>query len=290
MIPSLPQKLKEFYCARKSYLAYTIAMKIHVLKRRRTQLVLAIGTACIVLIGWHFLRPSQATSPPKPANGETSATKKAEPAVSPQTPTPTVPTTPVFDKSKYSTTDASSLWVVVNKQHPLSPLGYTPTSLQSVGNGQRMRTDAAAAFSQMQSAAAAAGTPISATSGYRSYSYQVSVYNGYVAQYGVAQTDTFSARPGYSEHQTGLALDIQGGGCSLDNCFANTAQGKWLSANAYIYGFILRYPSDKTAITGYQYEAWHYRYVGTELATEMHRLGITTLEEFFGVSGGSVYN
>jgi len=192
-------------------------------------------------------------------------------------------------KPSYDTTTASSLQVIVNKQHPLSPIDYAPVSTLSVGNGQQMRTEAAQAFLQMQQAAAAAGAPITATSGYRSYSYQKTVYNGYVASYGVAKTDTFSARPGYSEHQTGLAIDIQGEGCVLDNCFANTAQGKWLAGNAYKYGFLLRYPADKVSVTGYQHEAWHYRYIGTELATDMHTKDITTLEEYFDVTGGTSY-
>lgn len=198
--------------------------------------------------------------------------------------------TPPAAKPTYDTTTASSLQVVVNKKHPLNPIDYAPASLKSVGNGQQMRTEAADAFIAMQTAAATAGSPIAATSGYRSYSYQKTVYGGYVAQYGVAQSDTFSARPGYSEHQTGLAVDIQGGGCVLDNCFANTPEGKWLAENAYKYGFILRYPADKVAVTGYEHEAWHYRYVGVPLATDMHTKGIETLEEYFNVPGGSSYN
>ncbi len=197
---------------------------------------------------------------------------------------------PVADvKPTYDTTSAKSIQVIVNKQHPLKQIDYAPISLTSVGNGQRMRTEAAEAFLNMQAAAATADAPIAATSGYRSYSYQKTVYDSYVSQYGMAETDTFSARPGYSEHQTGLTIDIQGGGCSLDNCFADTAQGKWLAANAYTYGFLLRYPADKTAITGYKHEAWHFRYIGTKLATDMHTQGITTLEEYFDVSGGASY-
>lgn len=189
----------------------------------------------------------------------------------------------------YNTTDAASLQVIVNKQHPLNPIDYAPASLTSVGNGQKMRSEAAQAFLTMQTTAAADNAAITTTSGYRSYSYQTSIYNNYVATYGVAQTDTFSARPGYSEHQTGLAIDIQGGGCTLDNCFANTTQGKWLAENAYKYGFLLRYPAEKTAITGYTHEAWHFRYIGTELASTMHDKGMTTLEEYFNITGGSDY-
>lgn len=240
------------------------------------RIVIAIGVASLLVVLWLTFRPSTATSPVV-ENPQKSSSQ------------PSKPVEPSFDKTAYSTTDASSVWVIVNKQHPLQPIEYAPASLKSVGNGQRMRTDAADAFLAMQEAARQAGSPIVATSAYRSYTYQQSVYGGYVKQYGVTQTDTFSARPGYSEHQTGLAVDIQGGGCVLDNCFANTAQGTWLAANAYKYGFLLRYTPDKQSVTGYQHEAWHFRYVGPGLASEMHTQGVETLEEFFGVSGGSDY-
>jgi D-alanyl-D-alanine carboxypeptidase len=123
------------------------------------------------------------------------------------------------------------------------------------------------------------------SSGYRSYDYQVGLYNGYVKSQGQATADTQSARPGYSEHQTGLAVDIEPASkkCELDACFADTPEGKWLVANAYKYGFILRYTQDKTAVTGYAYEPWHFRYVGTPLATEMHNQNVATLEEFFNL-------
>lgn len=202
---------------------------------------------------------------------------------------PTHPDDVIEPKPSYDTETASSIQVVINKQHPFNPIDYAPSPLLGVGNGQQMRTEAGEAFLRMQADAETAGAPIIATSGYRSYSYQKTVYDGYVAQYGIEETDTFSARPGFSEHQTGLVVDIQGGGCSLDNCFADTAQGKWIAANAHNYGFVLRYPSDKTDITGYTYEAWHWRYVGVELATDMHKQGIETLEEYFDITGGPNY-
>jgi D-alanyl-D-alanine carboxypeptidase len=77
--------------------------------------------------------------------------------------------------------------------------------------------------------------------------------------------------------------------CSLDACFGTTPQGQWLAANAWRFGFLLRYPADKVDVTGYTYEPWHFRYIGVDLATEMHNTGVTTLEEFFGVPGGTVY-
>jgi D-alanyl-D-alanine carboxypeptidase len=140
--------------------------------------------------------------------------------------------------------------------------------------------------------AAAGGVKFNLQSGYRSYSFQVNLYNGYVKQQGQATADRQSARPGYSEHQTGLAADLGGvtqPACNVAQCFAKTPEGAWLAANAHTYGFIVRYGADDEETTGYDYEPWHIRYVGIELAAEMHRKGIQTLEEFFDISGGTAY-
>ena len=112
-----------------------------------------------------------------------------------------------------------------------------------------------------------------------------------LAQLGQAGADLTSARPGHSEHQTGLAVDISAvpATCALDQCFADTVQGKWLAKNAYKWGFVLRYPNKMTSITGYEFEPWHYRYVGVELATEMHTTGIKTLEQFFDLPAAPGY-
>lgn len=152
-----------------------------------------------------------------------------------------------------------------------------------------MRAEAAASLSKMFSDAQAAGYTLVADSGYRSYDYQVSVYNRYVKEWGQTYTDTVSARPGYSEHQTGWAVDIGTDGCHVSDCFGDTAGGKWAQANAYKYGFLLRYPPELTNITGYSNEAWHFRYVGTDLSNELRAANIKTLEEFFNVSGGTTY-
>jgi len=194
-----------------------------------------------------------------------------------------------FDRTTYSVTEPSSPWVVVNKQHPLSPLTYAPSDLVAVGNGQYMRAEAATALKAMLAGAASAGYSVTPASGYRSYPTQVSVYNAEVKNYGQATADSESARPGYSEHQSGWAIDLASGSCSITDCFGATPGGEWVSANAYRYGFILRYPGDKVAITGYRAEAWHFRYVGTSLARELHDQHVETLEEFFDVSGGTNY-
>lgn len=121
-----------------------------------------------------------------------------------------------------------------------------------------------------------------ARSGYRSYATQESLYNSYVNSRGKEAADTFSAKPGQSEHQTGLVMDItcEAMDFQLDDTFGETAEGKWVSENAHRFGFIIRYPKGKEDITGYMYEPWHIRYLGVELATEVYESGLT-LEEFF---------
>lgn len=191
------------------------------------------------------------------------------------------PVPPAFNKTQYSLSDAASIWVVVNKQRPLDPLRYTPGDLAGVSGGQQIRKSAGEALALMFAAAKAENLALQPLSGYRSYDRQQTVYQNNVNTYGQAEADAASARAGHSEHQTGLAIDIGGGGCGIEDCFGDTAHGKWVATNAYKYGFIIRYPAGKQAITGYKYEPWHIRFVGTELATEMHNKNITTLEEFF---------
>lgn len=202
-----------------------------------------------------------------------------------------------FNKQEYSLTDPNSLWVIVNKQHPLSPADYAPgdlvvpnVPLRAPGNeSMQLRVSTAQALEKMFAAAKADGVNLQLSSGYRSYNYQVGTYNSYVKQGGQTYADTISARPGFSEHQTGLAVDIEpvSRQCEIVDCFANLPEGKWLAANAYKYGFLMRYPADKLNITGYDYEPWHFRYIGTPLSIELHAQHTETLEEFFGVSGGS---
>lgn len=194
-----------------------------------------------------------------------------------------------FDSRAHSTSDPASIWIVVNKQRPLNPKTYAPSDLTAVGSGQQLRAEAAGALKDMIAGAKSAGLTITPASAYRSYDTQVSVYNNEVKTNGQPVADSQSARPGYSEHQTGLAVDIAGGGCSIEDCFGTTAEGKWAAAHAYEYGYILRYTSDKTAVTGYRAEAWHFRYIGRELAAEMHRTGVKTLEEFFDLPAAPNY-
>lgn len=197
-----------------------------------------------------------------------------------------------FDKTKYPLDQPDSLWLVVNKQRGI-PTDYVPEDLivpavrlRLASSEQQMqfRQVAHTDLLSMFKAAADKGVSLVFGSGYRSAALQKQFYDGYVAADGQAAADRYSARPGHSEHQTGLSFDATtpDQSCHLDACFADTPQGKWLAANAHKYGFHLRYQKDKEAITGYSYEPWHYRYVGKELAEELFKTG-QTLEEFFNL-------
>ena len=179
----------------------------------------------------------------------------------------------------------ASITAVINKKHCFNPLSWAPGDLASVGS-YPMRAEAANQMIAMMNAASAAGAGFDLSSAYRSYANQATTYNNWVAVNGSqAAADTVSARPGYSEHQTGLAGDLKVGSCVLE-CFAGTAQYTWLTQHAAEYGFIQRYPAGLTSITGYAAEAWHWRYVGVATALDMKTKGIQTLEQYFGVTGG----
>lgn len=184
-------------------------------------------------------------------------------------PTPTPTPTPVPNQK-----DDISYLQVINKKHPLDA-SYIPRDLVNVGNGQSLVTSAAEMLKAMQNDSGA-DVVLSPQSGYRSFAKQQEVYNSYDP----ATRDTFSARAGYSEHQTGLAMDFG----PIDAAFEKTKAFTWLTENAHKYGFILRFPKGKEAITGYQYEPWHWRYVGS-VASDIHAHG-QTLEEYFNVEGG----
>lgn len=127
-------------------------------------------------------------------------------------------------------------------------------------------------------------------SGYRSYVTQAATYNTAVARYGKAVAEKLAAHPGFSEHQTGLAADVSTTalGCRISN-FGDSKASNWIAANAYMYGFIVRYPSGQTSYTGYQYEPWHLRFVGVDVATAMHDAKISVLEKYFGLPAAPKY-
>jgi D-alanyl-D-alanine carboxypeptidase len=185
--------------------------------------------------------------------------------------------------------------VVVNKHRPLTTVEYEPTDLvvpSSITdvNGFALRAEASAALDHLAQTAATEGANLAISSAYRSYLGQQNTYNEYLGILGEGGADLRAARPGYSEHQLGLAVDLDdGNGCLVSLCFADTPGGIWLAAHAWQYGFVLRYPLGSEAITGYEFEPWHYRYVGTEVSTAMHNKGIATLEEFFGLEPAPTY-
>ncbi|HEM6265005.1 TPA: M15 family metallopeptidase [Streptococcus suis] len=176
-----------------------------------------------------------------------------------------------YNGSYYSVQGKYGEVIIANKKHPLSP-SYAPGE----------NPQALAAFQNLIADMQAQGFAISNNySGFRSYETQAGLYQSYVNQEGQAAADTYSARAGYSEHQTGLAFDLLD---SSGNLLEEPAASQWLASNAHHYGFIVRYLPGKEASTGYMAETWHVRYIGQE-ATDIYNSGLT-LEEYFGVPGG----
>ena len=193
--------------------------------------------------------------------------------------------------------DPTDILILVNKQNraPAVPVtlvkpDVTPTR-ESVAENIYMRPEAASALEALFEGAAEAGLTLYATSGYRSYSTQKAIFDRKAAERGEQAANRSVAKPGYSEHQTGLAMDVEGLsslGSGLVEDFGETPEGMWLAAHCHEYGFILRYPKGKTNITGYIYEPWHIRYVGVEAATEITELGVTFEEYILMVRGDRI--
>ncbi|MCP2638508.1 M15 family metallopeptidase [Microbacterium sp. HD4P20] len=186
--------------------------------------------------------------------------------------------------------DSARVWTVVDKLRPASPIDYRPSALvmpEGVRNidGGALRADAAAALTSLVTAARDAGAgEIGLASAFRSYETQQLTYARHVAVRG-QQADQVSARPGHSEHQLGLGVDVVpcAGACGSLDDLAGTAQGQWITEHAWEHGWIVRYVEGATPVTGYLPEPWHLRYVGAELARAYHEGGWRSLEEFFGL-------
>lgn len=191
--------------------------------------------------------------------------------------------------------DPNSVVVVVNKRRPLQPQDYAPSLVHvNVRHlwSPLLRAEAADPLVSMFAAfESETGLQLRLQNSYRSYATQVDTYGYHVATKGQAQADRGSARPGHSEHQTGLALDVDGVGygCSIQQCFGDLVHGQWLETNAWRFGWVVRYPKGYEHITGYDWEPWHLRYVGVDVSTAMHRQGILTLEEYFGLEPAPTY-
>lgn len=189
-------------------------------------------------------------------------------------------------------TTPDSILVLVNKERPL-PADYKPADLVEPNvpfsfaekvEKRLMRAEAARALERLFAASEEEGLSLYAVSGFRSYERQEAIFAYNASLHGEEKANQFSARPGQSEHQTGLAMDVSSPAVQFDLIeeFANTPEGKWLAENAARFGFIIRYPKDKTEITQYQYEPWHLRYVGIEAALEMAEQNLT-LEEYYNL-------
>jgi LAS superfamily LD-carboxypeptidase LdcB/putative cell wall-binding protein len=196
-----------------------------------------------------------------------------------------------------STETASSVWVLVNKRNGLSPRGFVPSNLvvpsMPYTDGQRLRSDAAAALARMAAGSYAAGAGrVGIDTAYRSYDTQKALYAKWLALRGRTWVDTWYLRAGFSEHQTGLTVDLLPIGrsnCTINDCIDETPQGVWLARNAWRYGFILRYEKGRTSTTGVGFEPWHFRFVGTPLAKAYHDGGWHTYEQFLGEPAAPTY-
>lgn len=192
-----------------------------------------------------------------------------------------------LDKPYYTNTKKTPYqnkdYILVNKYIYMEN-DYIPENLEDLDtsysrSGMKLVKSAKDSLEKMIESAKNDGYTIRVMSSYRSYNYQVNLYNRYVNTDGKEAADTYSARPGFSEHQTGLCVDIDDSKINYTN-FEKSESFKWMQENAHLYGFILRYPEDKTEITGYTYESWHYRYVGKEIATYIKKHNIT-FDEYY---------
>jgi D-alanyl-D-alanine carboxypeptidase len=183
--------------------------------------------------------------------------------------------------------------VLVNKHNKL-PTSYQPSDLiypdipftfEQKTEKRQMRAEAGTAIEKLFAGAKKQGVSLLGVSAYRSHASQSTLFNYYVNLDGYEAASAYSAAPGTSEHETGLAIDVTGGDgrCAAEGCFEGTKEATWLQNHAAEYGFIIRYPKGKDSITGYQYEPWHLRFVGKEIAKKIMSRGIT-LEEYLNAT------
>lgn len=228
---------------------------------------------------------AQTTTPPT-----TTTAKETETVINSQAATVEQPVTvETKEEAKtVNTTSADSITMLVNKNHSISA-SYVPGDLVTVDlpstRDTQLRSVAAEGLTKLFNAASGAGLELYCCSGYRSYDTQSELYAWNVDTYGVDGASLVSARPGMSEHQLGLAMDVTSASVGFDllESFGNTPEGQYINNNAYKYGFIVRYQQGKTDITGYAYEPWHLRYVGVDVATDIYNSG-KTMEEYYGVN------
>ena len=269
---------------------------------RERKLLLGLGAVLIIAssaVATYFtlrhFNPPRTTAQQPISQEQPAPTPKEKDPDSPKTPAPAAPITIALPNATpipariVNDADDADIWKIVNKSRAFANPRYQPSDLRLVsvptlpGRSQDERSLRAVLMPDLEKLVAAAGNAgvtIYVGSGYRSYATQASLFASNVRQHGEAKANRFSSRPGHSEHQSGLAVDFAGADqtCWVDDCFERTAAGKWLAAHAHEYGFILRYPKGKEKITGYQYEPWHFRYVGRELAGALQQSGLTMEE------------
>jgi D-alanyl-D-alanine carboxypeptidase len=263
-------------------------------KNNRTTFIIALISLAIMASGCDDNTEKSKTSP-KPSTIPTvkvSPSPTTTPSKLPtQTTTPTPATQPSAQQAIPVVSNHTSIEVMVNKQRAL-PANYVPTDLvqpnvsfsfSGVSEKKLLRSKAAKALEALFTQAKAEGINLNGVSGYRSYSTQSAIFNANVKRQGYEQARRFSALPGTSEHQTGLSIDVSAASVSnaLEQSFGATVEGRWLATHCADFGFIIRYPDGKEAITGYAYEPWHIRYVGTAMASEIMSKGLT-LEQYLG--------
>lgn len=256
-------------------------------KTRRKRLFIAILVAILVVailaVFYKLLSPEQSTqNPPSQTQLTETETRSAEPELK----LIELPGTKAFPTIDGQYTDDDHIWRLVNKSHPFHDLHYRPVNLQvatvpsrtdKTNDERSIRADIMPEVEKMFADAKQAGFELQIGSGWRSYEQQNIYYSNYSRLYGQESADTFSAKPGFSEHQTGLVMDLATVDhvCYLEECFGETGAGQWLAKNSLEYGFILRYPRGKDGITDFIYEPWHFRYVGKDLAKALIESGLT---------------
>ena len=201
----------------------------------------------------------------------------------PTTPSVAAEKQPAKPTTDELTKDPASPLVLVNRDNALKPANYKPKDLRTVsGTDSQLRDEAATALESLLEAARKDSLSMTVLSAYRSYDRQADLFNQYKARYGLDFATRISAPAGTSEHQLGLATDLgsRNSSCDLKACFADTPEGKWLAKNAERFGFIVRYPEGGEKVTGYKYEPWHLRYLGTEHAKAMKASEAKTFEAY----------
>ena len=276
---------------------------LHRVITRRAVLSAAVGsagTALLAACGAQGAKGHSASSTGSSPTSSPSVSPFTSPSESPaaQTASATPTGSPSVSKAASASPAAArpsvesspeSLRCLVNKMRPFAQKDWAPSDLVDF-EGQQLRAEAAQAARTMVDSAKAEGVTLTVSSAYRSYAVQQQTYQHWVSVNGQKVADQLSARPGYSEHQTGLAIDFSSPeGCRLEECYEDTRAGRWLAKNAQNYGFILRFPKGQQAVTGYLFEPWHYRYLGKDLTARYVASGANTLEEFLGTGAAPDY-